>query len=120
MSFISGMKKKAGEMVSQMMDEDGGPDGELLRRDVERIEASLQAQIKELKGFVNGMNSMLGAALSAAQLYREAGGDGKLATTVREAASSPPRSLRYSPSRATLAMLLNRFGLTHHFAAADV
>ena len=63
-------------------DEDGGPDGERLRRDVERIETSLQAQIKELKGFVTGMNSMLGAALSAAQLYRDEGGDAKLAAGV--------------------------------------
>ena len=88
MSFISGMKKKAGEMVSQMMDEDGGPDGERLRRDVERIEVSLQGQIKELKGFVTGMNSMLGSALSAAQLYRDQGGDAKLAAGVRATPSS--------------------------------
>jgi hypothetical protein len=90
MSFISGMKKKAGEMVSQMMDEDGGPDGERLRQDVERVEASLQAQIKELKGFVTGMNSMLGSALGAAQLYRDEGGDAKLAAGVRATPPSPP------------------------------
>ena len=86
MSFISGMKKKAGEMVSQMMDEDSGPDGELLRREVERIETSLQAQQKELKTFVTGMNSMLGAALTSAQIYRDEGGDSKLGTAVRAVA----------------------------------
>ncbi len=92
MSFISGMKKKAGEMVSQMLDEDGGPDGERLRRDVERMEVSLQAQMKELKGFVTGMNSMLGSAFSAAQLYRDEGGDAKLAAGVRATSSSLPQA----------------------------
>jgi hypothetical protein len=89
MSFMNSMKKKAGEMVSQIMEEDGGPDGEPLRREVDRIEASLQSQSKELKSFVTGMNSMLGAALSAAELYRDEGGDGKLAVAVRTKRQPP-------------------------------
>ena len=81
MSFMNSMKKKAGELASMVM-EDGVGD-EPMRQEIDRIELSLQAQIKELKGFVTGMNSMCGAALAAGQIYRDEGGDGKLAAAVR-------------------------------------
>ena len=63
MSFMNSMKKKAGELASMVMED--GTGGEPMRQELDRIERSLQAQIKELKGFVNGMNSMCGAALAA-------------------------------------------------------
>ena len=92
---MNSMKKKAGELASMVM-EDGMGD-EPMRRELGRIELSLQAQIKELKGFVTGMNSMCGAALAAGQIYRDEGGDGKLAAAVRRAPCLSRLSLRLAP-----------------------
>ena len=82
MSFMNSMKKAAASAVSQIMEEPGAR-SEPMNAELEGIEASLQAQMKELKAFVTGMNSTLNAALAAAQLYREEGGDRALAEAVR-------------------------------------
>ena len=82
MSFMNSMKKAAASAVSQIMEEPGAR-SEPMNAELEGIEASLQAQLKELKAFVTGMNSTLNAALAAAQLYREEGGDRALADAVR-------------------------------------
>ena len=79
---MNSMKKAAASAVSQIMEEPGAR-SEPMNAELEGIEASLQAQMKELKAFVTGMNSTLNAALAAAQLYREEGGDRALAEAVR-------------------------------------
>ena len=80
-------KKRAGEVVgavSSIIDDPAGASCEM-SVELDRTEASLQEQLKQLKAFVNGMNSMCTAALSATTQYQGTARNVDLATALTDA-----------------------------------